>query len=86
MTRNQLKRLRQRFKPSPPMAGERTFYFHGQSLVTPNEKIVPEQHMTMCRGYEGHECTTLLDALTGVLEPRCPECYRRNIEIKKNSR
>lgn len=39
--------------------------------------------LTICRGYEGHDCNALLKGGLGILEPRCPRCYRKHIELSK---
>jgi len=66
--------------------GERTFFFSGQAPVTPNEED-PEWPKTICCGYgygkDRHYCKEILVALTGVLEPRCPECYKQHLKLSK---
>ncbi len=58
--------------------GNRTFLFPGQPPVTPN---AGESHnLTSCCGYDGHVCGKLIEPHTGVLQPRCPECFKKHIE------
>jgi hypothetical protein len=65
--------------------GQRTFWFSGQSLITPNaNENHDSRNIARCRGYKGYECEMYMDARLGVLEPRCPSCYKKHIEIEKN--
>jgi hypothetical protein len=58
--------------------GQTTFYFRNQPPVTPNGTSVS---MTSCRGYTGYECPVLLPNRLGVLEPRCPSCFQKHLEL-----
>ena len=61
--------------------GQTTFFIGGQTPVTPNDTSQP---ITFCRGFvdkagERHDCHKILVAKMGVLQPRCPDCYRDHI-------
>ena len=54
-------------------------FFGGQTPHTPDSG----QAKTLCRGFKGHPCDKMLEAKLGVLEPRCPECYKKHLELVK---
>lgn len=58
--------------------GNRTFCFPGQAPVTPNAG--KSHNYTHCWGYEGYQCPKLIEPCGGVLQPRCPECFKKHIE------
>jgi hypothetical protein len=58
-----------------------THFFHGQTPHIPGDSFA----WAFCSGYKDFRCSELVEAKLGVLEPRCPKCYKRNLEEKRKA-